>query len=1034
MLSEFEALSVLYEGFGDKHVYADDKPHVVLGNKYLAIRSFAKGQGFSGVTEWLKQKGIYVDIERNMRSLSEDRPASNTPADITDFVFRSHALLGDACLPQEARNQLLKRANEIFECIADRTEYPSKEEQKILVLATIQHLMEWNRNECDNEADAFWPYIYRRFGHKPDNDSGLTQYIYNVFCSAIRNALEKENRFFAPEGTQRYYTTMMLHALAPIQSIENLFEILLYFYTQDLEFMYTPRDPGFSSLVTCIAARWDREIEKDEVLSVRSAALASGLRILFLERPRFMRQFCENIVCKMDALIRNQAEGLLSDASHLDQLLLRWYQKKSSSTRSELMRERTGVKGERVVLAAEAVRVQYAIEGEMVALVVPRIRLEETGREYPVLRIHQAGLELAQIEMEVYGSRLCWTTQRMVIPLADHGVDFNLLSDIRLTIDYGGKCVLDTDEKLHRTYLIFDENGREIPRQSIGMGQIYLFGGDALSIDTAENVPCHQLDHPGQLLEIQLNGTGGVCVNGLEIYAPPGGKRQFRHYASIQKSVGVSALREGLRFSIYPGAFSLCIELPSGANSLEYHISIDGRRQPLADLCGEGDSHFAFDAPSAPESVHLIQMIEFVSGSVVYEYRYTVLRAFGYILDKPLYFEDGSLIELVVQYGGKLCQIELALDEDGDSVTLRPDGLEFDLVLDVPLVRCRFLDRNAFSIRETLWVRDIPRSAFLTATYPTGWTCHAVIGSKPVPRTPDSASYEIGNFLQTYRPSEVVQSLGLLLRGDRGVRAQFFVSEIAFHEHFRSAPLSIENDKLRWSVQGNFVGDANARFSVQLDVPDKGEPFVYSLMNRDEDVERNFPYEFGEFHYRVFIIRESMFSRVREELLYEGTFILGNPNLWRFLNKCVILMKAKCWVCEKNAYENVMLLDSAGWLTDFRYLGMSIPNGENEELPEFEATLSFFDRTGRRFLAFNSDENSGECEWINPVHVWPVSDSLLIMLTASEEAVYVDRQLRTIANRKPERYISPSQLRERLRIPDYFEFSFDTMEERVSNV
>jgi hypothetical protein len=936
-------------------------------------------------------------------------------------------------LTQEARIQLLKRANELFERVADRSDNPSKKEQKILVLATIQHLKEWNRNDCGDEADAFWPYIYRRFGYKPDNDSGLTQHIYNVFCNAIRSALEKENRFFAPEGTQRYYTTMMLHALAPVHSIENLFEILLYFYTRDLEFMYTPRDPGFSSLVACIAARWDREIEKDEELSVRSAALASGLRILFLERPRFMRQLCENIVCKMDALIRNQAEGLLSDASHLDQLLLRWYQRKSSSMRSELMRERTGVKGERVVLAAEAVRVQYVYEGEKVALVVPRIRLEETGREYPVLRIHQAGLELVKIEMEVYGSRLCWTTQRVIIPLADYGVDFNLLSDIRLTIDYGGKCVLDTDEKLHRTYLIFDESGREIPRQSIGMGQIYLFSGDALSIDTAENVSCHQLNHPGQLLEIQLNGTGGVCVNGLEIYAPPGGRRQFRHYASVQKSPGVNALREGLRFSIYPCAFSLSIELPSGVNSLEYHISIDGRRQPLADLCGEGASRFAFDAPSTPQSIHLIQVIEFVSGYVVYEYRYAVLPAFEYTLDKSLYFDDGSLVELLVQYGGKLYQNKLALDENGDSVTFRPEGLDFDLVLDAPVVRCRFLDRNAFSIRELLWVGDIPKSVFLTVTHPAGWTCHTVIGSKSIPRTSDSASYEVGNLLQTYRPNDVVQSLGLLLRGDRGERVEYLIAEIAFREHFRVAPLSVEERKLRWSVRGNFVGGANARFSVQLDVPD-GEPFVYSLMNRDEDVEKDFLYEFGEFHYRVYIVRSNVFMRDQEELLYEGKLVLGDPNQWRLSNKCMILIKARCWVCEKNTYENVMLQDVAGWLTDFRYLGMSIPNGENEELPEYEATLWFFDRVSQTFHAFNSNEESGEYEWINPVHVWPVSDSLLIMLAAPEEAVYIDKQQRIIANRKPERFMTHSQQRERLRIPDYFEFAFSTTEERVSNV
>jgi hypothetical protein len=1036
VLLESEALSVIYRYYPDKHIYADDKPYQTLGANYLSIRSFIKERGFTSVTEWLKQKGIYIDMERDMHVISDSMSLTDDVENLARVVFKTQAILGNAILSPDIRSQLMKKANEIFERIIDRSGIPTNEEQEILVLGTLQLLKDWNRNDCDDEQSAFWPYIYLRFGYKPNNDPGLTQYIYGVFCNVIKSVIKKHCRFFAPEGTQRYYTTMMLHALAPVHSIENLFEILLYFYSQDLEYRYAPKDPGFSSLVKCIAAKWDKDIEKDdEELRLHSANLASGLRILFSERPRFMIQLCEQIVCKMDALIRNQAEGLLSENIYIDQLLMRWYQKKSSAVRIKLLSERKGMHSERVIVTSDSTRIQYAIENGKVVLMVPRIRLEETGRTFPFLRIYQMGIEMACIEMEVFGSRLCWTTQRISIPLADYGIDFDLLSDIHLVAYYGDECILDTDDKLHRNFLIFDGNGHEIPLQSIGKGQIYLFSGNKLPIEISEYVPCRQLDHPGQLYDIQANGSGGICVNGMEIYSPIDKRKQFRHYASISKAAGACALYMGLQLSIYPEAFQLLMELPQEKSSLNFHISIDGNRQPLVNLCSECNCSFSLDVPSSPNKIHLIQVIDFVSEKVIFEYRYVILPSFSYTYDDILYCNNGKPVDIAVQHGDQLYTERVMLDEQSNAVIVHPDGLDFDLMLDVPVVRCSFMDEDAFSDRGMLWYRDIPKSAFISASFPSNWMCHAVIGSKSIPPTPDGLSYEIGNFLQTYKTEDAKQSMGLLLRDDKGNMRQLIIREIAFREHFYKAPFTIEDGKLLWKIEGNFIGDADSRFSVELYEHDRNKQFaIYTLLNKDEIVERNFPFEFGEFPYRVSVLKTSLFSKSKAELIYDGKLVLGDPNQWRFVNKRIALTKARCWVLELNSYQNVMLLDVAGHLSNFRYLGMRCPNGENEVLPEYEASLSYIDRTSLRCCAFNSDENSNEYEWINPVHIWPVSDSLLILLAASEEAVYVDKQFRTIANRTPELYLSHDQQKMRLQIPDYFEYDLETVEENKSDV
>ena len=49
------------------------------------------------------------------------------------------------------------------------------------------------------------PQIYRHI--KSENSDAAANKLYNYFRSAIKNTLARYKRFFAPEGTQRYYTS-----------------------------------------------------------------------------------------------------------------------------------------------------------------------------------------------------------------------------------------------------------------------------------------------------------------------------------------------------------------------------------------------------------------------------------------------------------------------------------------------------------------------------------------------------------------------------------------------------------------------------------------------------------------------------------------------------------------------------------------------------------------------------------------------------------------------------------------------------------
>ena len=209
---------------------------------------------------------------------------------------------------------------------------PSVKEDAVLVLETINLLKGWSSELADEETSgSLWNYIFLQYGFNPENSEAAANRLYNYFRGAIKGTLAHYKRFFAPEGTQRYYTSLLLHALAPKQSIESLYSILFDFYVKNLDFQYVTEDISYKVFTKGMRARWDSRIAKNDELQLRADAIFSGLQTLFKERPGYMAVLCDSIVKKMDAILRNENTDLIDpDRNYWDTILDEWYQRKSS--------------------------------------------------------------------------------------------------------------------------------------------------------------------------------------------------------------------------------------------------------------------------------------------------------------------------------------------------------------------------------------------------------------------------------------------------------------------------------------------------------------------------------------------------------------------------------------------------------------------------------------------------------------------------------------------------------------------------------
>lgn len=198
----------------------------------------------------------------------------------------------------------------------------------------------------------------------------------------------------------------------------------------------------------------------------------------------------------------------------------------------------------------------------------------------------------------------------------------------------------------------------------------------------------------------------------------------------------------------------------------------------------------------------------------------------------------------------------------------------------------------------------------------------------------------------------------------------------------------------------------------------------YLLENKDEIVERVFPYEYGRFNYKVHLLTQSIFNRT-EELIYQGQMTLGDENTLRFDGQEVHLLTAICWNISRKCTEDIKILHRAAVIRDIRHLGFSVPSGEDMLYPEYEGILQFYIHAQDTWQAFSNDEDSEDLEYINPVRLWPINDNMMIVRTCTEDGLYFDSSRNRLMYRKPDKVMHKGLQRAIIKFPDYYTYRKD---------
>lgn len=958
---------------------------------------------------------MLVEIESDMRFLKpKPRESFNDFSDYIENLFESLPILGMAVFNESDRKSLFQDAYNIFQKLYT-SESLTRREEIILVMDAIQSLKE---HSSDEEESSMWSYICRQYGYRV-NDSFGNSKVYAGFRKAISSVMRRYNRFFAPEGTQRYYTTLMLHALAPENGIFNLFEILVRFFEKNLQFQYIPNDPAYKVFVERIKTRWGIPSELER-LGLYSATMYSGLKTLFLNRPNFMAVFCDNIVYKMNQLLQTGSilDGLL-ESSYLDKLLRKWYRDKSLHEKEEWSKSQKAHEEDRAVSTREA-NPQYVLEDNRVAIFFPNIRLSSAGDcDFPNIKINTYQDEnlIFSKQMgskDIFGDELSWTIRKQYLYLDELSIDFNKDLALRMEITRNQEKIYDSLERLYRPYIFFDEIGKEGRPENLKGGFTYLFVNDKAQLTSSGLEDAYQLPHQGRLLQVHVDAIRDLRIDGNEVFLLPADKSSVRVYPLYRSISGVLAQKEAQDFHIYDRKFYFSVHIPDDDSALSYLVSMDTNSSPvpLSTFPSEKSNVYCIESVSDGEFCELI-IKHFTTSTVVYVHRYVVLEGFCLNYSEP-FFTNRDVIQGNYSYQetDETFSVQLSGEETTRVVVL---DRCWDLLISPPLLTCSLLGQDLFYNDSVFWYEDIGKEVHLRPSIPRGWRASVYIGDYTIAEQIIDESIDIGNHLNTFRHLSEKEKLWFSLIDSQEVQKRVFAGEIFFEPTFLQSPLQIMDGELIWVAENNYIGSSQSTFLVKL--MNEGEEFAnYRLICRDEIPEQNFPFKEGIFPYQVILQTQSLF-KTDEKIIYEDSIVLGDKNKFRFSGQNVFLESCIYWDLEYEMARSVHISENVARISDIRYLGLSVPNGEELEFPKYQGTMSFFNTQKQNWQPFNDNKNKREYELINPVLFWVKNDGMLIVLTCTGDGLYFDKSRNSFMNKNPEFIMTKERLKA-IVIPD----------------
>ncbi|HHT28323.1 MAG TPA: hypothetical protein GXZ82_13915 [Firmicutes bacterium] len=964
------------------------------------------------------QEALSLQIEEVMQARTGTYPFHipqkyELLGDALTQAFVAQPLLGNVCVTPDERDAIHTAAENI---LTERLKYLQKGRslgldyglnesdfyRDILVLETALLLRNWSLDEGDVDSDqeeaSFWEYLYNQFALSYDGTFS-NSHAYNLFRYAIRKSLNKHNRMFIDKG-KSFYTTLLIHALAPVTKFRALFDQIYAFYTKTLQYQYLEADPAFEAFVNAMKKRFEgKSALADDDVYIKSVRSSSAIRGLFQCCPQYMTLFVEKIVRGIDTLV---ADGRLQEKSYLDTLLIDWFEARSRESRVSARQARTRAGTAKPVQAAGA-KMTYCYRDGNVLLEIPSIRLIDKSGDIPAVTIYRYPDDPKPYYQELQHFGYFYTTNlEKSIPISNLSPPDAQRIQLRAVVTVGDKTVYDSGAKLYREALVFAAGGKEITKRPDGeYVDIFVTAGSEVHIESLDYTeePCEN----GFIYRVLVNDQTQITVNQVDLLSGAERVKDDTLSLSVLPIDGCVYIENQQRYAVFAAAPTLRVRVEDKNSAKQYRVVVDGAPMALSScyVAVEGACPLLLPDESAP---HVLQLINNTTDKVEYMLRYIVIEGIKLNYNGFCYFNncsgDGS-VEISDATGTYRYPYGELLDQ-GSMLIPYCNG---ELELDIPTLNC-YLDDEPISKDEDriFWHEDIPMSAVLRVDPPRDYACTTAVGDKVF----SDKRIELGNEIRSVDNAHCVPvCVEVCKNAERPVKIQLF--SIALQPFFRSEPVVMEGNHLLWCVENNFVGDPASEF--HLGIYQDGQLIrEFRTECSDAILDMSVPLQDDWYEYVISVKPPGFFTELQE--LRRGRFTVGEPARLRF-HKCNVIIKTA--IIDG---KHVALKEESAVITNLRYIGECKLNGEVLRYPCYQGKLQ--DRSGRGFYTYSNQERirNGVCyEQVNPVKLWYINDYAIALRSPTDDGLYVHIGAKSITDVVPTEETSAFYIN-----PDYYSY------------
>jgi hypothetical protein len=881
-------------------------------------------------------------------------------------VFANYKLIGNKDFSEDEYAYMVDYVSRL----SDHFDHFDKNSYKIIFATLVEIAKRWkdsDKLEDNEENSGFWNFIFKTLTGKDE----YNQKLYSAFIGVI-SEMDTQNNIPIVKTGKKYYATLMMHSFTPKNSMFSFFDLCYNVFKKDLDFGFTNFDEWLcekvaSEMRTVLGGGY----REDKKVSIGSSAytIKIGLRSFALDEnlsDDFI-EFIKDTFYQINKLFNREK---ISEETRLRQYIVEWWKNKMQT---EKVSNDTIQKKRMPTVSKQNIAVKYIRNDYKVFLCIPSIRIDDCNSTM-WLTVYVNGKLSYSEEMITKRGELVIATKPIELELNEL-LKYNNEINLRVEIKENGIIIFDSEKSrttsLYREFILFEDD-KEVLSQFNKPTNYFVY---SKKIDGLKNTPQELTTYGPNIYNIYPAIGESLTGESQQVFFVDRAKveKNFNTFCLIGNLPDIEWVLDDIHCFVYKDSVKLII--PENTNLKALELKIDNKTVKLDrfDYVRLENNAYMFELlklgllkPNEPTEISLYS---YEKGERVLTEMLIALPTLGIKFSKSVFY--GNIEREITVSNDEINDVFSWTNQDNEIICPLIDGI---LLIKIPYFRWQIGNNgwNNEPINRKLWYKDfIQYGDLLEIDNPLEneeiRVFHEIYGqSVEIPKN-QSGKFEIGRVIYA---SQDKKNISVYCTNGT---TKYDLFTISTKEHFIENPLKYNNGTVIWDVENTFVGDKDNNFFL-IATNGKKEKSVRKKVGSTNVVLDNFEEDVYEIIVKI-KDKNPFFNAEKFDTIFEGKFIAGKKEQFRFKNKKIKLISANCF--NNKPFEWIRFIPEY-FIEDLQYV-------EESGNIYYKGNLYIIEQNGEKRILDTMINEKEEYIKINPVRIELRDKSTLWLVGGYEE-------------------------------------------------